>query len=111
MYIWEEEGKGIPASCLAQRIFGLGLGNTVYYVESSCRNPVVNRDTISTLRELAQKSGFWDSLQAVQMAEWIIGLVEDAPSRDSIHNDGRAKIDSFKITVWKGGLRGCVYVV
>jgi hypothetical protein len=39
----------------------------------------------------------WDSLQAAQVADWIVGLKNEARGRDGIHEEGRGRNNSLNI--------------
>ncbi|KAE9372698.1 hypothetical protein N431DRAFT_409002 [Stipitochalara longipes BDJ] len=84
--------------------FGLGLIMTIYYVATRCRDSVIRRDAIFILRQWPTKNGIWDSLQAAQVAEWIMGIEEEAAcGKENIPEEARVRMNSLKVTRHKGG--------
>jgi hypothetical protein len=100
----ERDRESRPVDYLRAQ-FGLGLIMTIYYVATRCRDSIIRRDAISILREWPCKNGVWDSLQAGQVAEWIVGLEEEkAGGNSSIPEEARVRMNSLKVTVQKGGI-------
>ncbi|PMD49635.1 uncharacterized protein K444DRAFT_548970, partial [Hyaloscypha bicolor E] len=51
--------------------FGWGLAMALYCKATRCRGPSIRREAAN---------GVWDSLQAAQVAEWIIGIENEKAS-------------------------------
>ena len=84
--------------------FGLGLIMVLYYVATRCRESSIRREAISILREWPSKNGIWDSLQAAQVAEWIMGIEEEAACGEEIPEQARVRMSSLQVTRHKGGI-------
>lgn len=82
--------------------FGLGLIMTMYFLATRCRDSLIRRDAIALLRERPCKNGIWDSLQAAEVAEWIMRLEEEGyQGCDTIPEEARVRMSSLKTTVGK----------
>jgi hypothetical protein len=85
--------------------FGLGLIMTLYYIATRCRDPSIRREAIAILWEWPSKNGVWDSLQAAQIAEWIVGIEEEkACGNILIPEEARVRMNSLKLIARKGGI-------
>ena len=72
--------------------FGLGLAMALYYKATRCGDPSIRREAAVILRERPSKNGVWDSLQAAQGAEWIIGIEDEkACGNNNISEDARER--------------------
>ena len=86
--------------------FGLGSVMVLYYTATRCRERSIRREAISILREWPRKNGIWDSLQAAQVAEWIVGIEEEAAcGMENIPEEARIRTHSLKVTREKGKLQ------
>jgi hypothetical protein len=85
--------------------FGLGVTMSIYIVATRCREPVLRRDAIATLREWPSKNGIWDSLHAAQVAEWIMGIEEEMACGDNnIPEEARVRMSSLKVITKREGI-------
>jgi hypothetical protein len=64
----------------------------LYYKATRCGDPSIRREAAVILRERPSKNGVWDSLQAAQGAEWIIGIEDEkACGNNNISEDARER--------------------
>lgn len=86
--------------------FGLGVLMSIYIVATRCREPLIRRDAIATLREWPSKNGIWDSLHIAQVAEWIMGIEEEVAreNNNNISEEARIRMYSLKVTTKREGI-------
>jgi hypothetical protein len=78
---------------------------SIHIVATRCREPVIRRDKIATLREWPSKNGIRDSLHIAQVAVWIMGIEEEvARGSNNIPEEARVRMSSLKVTTRREGI-------
>ncbi|PQE17728.1 putative UPC2 Regulatory involved in control of sterol uptake protein [Rutstroemia sp. NJR-2017a BVV2] len=87
--------------------YGMGVIMALFFTATRCRDGEVRREAIAILREWPCTNGIWHSLQAAEVAEWVVGLEEGgcAGGEKFIPEDGRVQLRSLKVVLEDGGIR------
>jgi hypothetical protein len=68
-------GKGKEVG--GEYVFDLQTVMPLDLTAKKCRDPVVRRDAIRLLRSRPRREGFWDSVVAARVCEWVVGIEEE----------------------------------
>jgi hypothetical protein len=77
--------------------FGMGLIMSLFYIATRCRDCTVRHEAISLLRKSPSKNGIWDSIQAAEVADWVVSIEENHCDKNNFIPEGqRVKTHTLK---------------
>jgi hypothetical protein len=61
------------------------------FTAKKCRNPVLRRRAIRLLKARPRRELFWDSVIAVKVCEWVVGIEEEGLAEGVVREENRAR--------------------
>lgn len=94
------EGKGKLAS--GEYVFDLQTVMPLDLTAKKCRHPLVRRKAIRLLRSRPRREGFWDSVVAAEVCEWVVGIEEEGVGAAFEEEGGSVGVEFEKFVEGKG---------